>query len=74
MTTGELNRTVVAERILWVRQMLDRIRDLPTRNKDDFLNGRHNVAAAESYLRRALEALFDLGEAYPRKRVRFPCH
>jgi uncharacterized protein YutE (UPF0331/DUF86 family) len=72
MTTGELNRTVVAERILWVRQMLDGIRDLPTRNKDDFLNGRHNVAAAESYLRRALEALFDLGRHILAKEFAFP--
>jgi uncharacterized protein YutE (UPF0331/DUF86 family) len=72
MTVGDLNQTIVAERILWVRQMLDGIRDLPIGNKDDFLKNRHYVAAAESYLRRALESLFDLGRHILAKEFAFP--
>ena len=61
MTKGKIRREVVTQRILWVREMLAGIRALPTRTKEEFLRKRHHVAAAESYLRRALEALFDLG-------------
>lgn len=61
MTPGQLNRTVIAERTVWIRQMLQGIRELPLNSLDDFLADSRNVAAAESYLRRALEALHDLG-------------
>lgn len=49
------------QRALWVREMLEALRDLPLEDMAGFLRTRHNVAAAESYLRRALEALFDIG-------------
>jgi uncharacterized protein YutE (UPF0331/DUF86 family) len=41
--------------------MLARIRALPLRDKESFFGDPRNEAAAESYLRRALEALLDLG-------------
>ena len=42
-------------------ESLEALEDLPLRDRAEFLRSRHNVAAAESYLRRSLEALFDIG-------------
>jgi uncharacterized protein YutE (UPF0331/DUF86 family) len=61
MTPSGLREKVVAERVAWVRDMALAIRGLPLSDYDGFLADRRNVAAAESYLRRALEALMDLG-------------
>lgn len=61
MTPSQLRAKVVAERVAWVREMLDGVRDLPLATIEEFLADPRNVAAAESYLRRALEALLDLG-------------
>lgn len=61
MTAGKINERVVVQRVQWIKQMIAAIRDLPIQDKDEFLRNPHNVAAAESYLRRALEALFDIG-------------
>jgi len=61
MTRGKISEAVVARRIEWIREMLAAIEELPLRTKTDFLRDRHHAAAAESYLRRALEALFDIG-------------
>jgi uncharacterized protein YutE (UPF0331/DUF86 family) len=52
---------IIAERISWIRGMLEHIRALPLDSLDSFLSDPRNVAAAESYLRRGLEALLDLG-------------
>lgn len=41
--------------------MVESIKDMPLENQKEFLQDPRNVAAAESYLRRALEALLDLG-------------
>lgn len=61
MTPSPIDPKVVAERSEWVRDMLGAIRDLPLESMDAFESDRRNVAAAESSLRRALEALLDLG-------------
>lgn len=61
MTPTALRRTVVTERAAWIRNMLHGIRALPLESLDAFLGDPRNAAAAESYLRRALEALLDLG-------------
>jgi uncharacterized protein YutE (UPF0331/DUF86 family) len=61
MTPGPLDEKVVAERSEWVRSMLEAIRELPLDREDEFMADRRNVAAAESSVRRALEALLDLG-------------
>jgi len=61
MTRGKISEAVVSRRIEWIREMLAAIEELPLRTKKDFLRDRHHAAAAESYLRRALEALFDIG-------------
>jgi uncharacterized protein YutE (UPF0331/DUF86 family) len=61
MTPGLLDEKVIAERSEWVRDMLEGIRELPLGSVEEFTAERRNVAAAESSLRRALEALLDLG-------------
>ncbi len=61
MTAGKVRALVVADRAQWVRRMLASLRSLPLTDEAAFLAAPHAVAAAESYLRRALEALLDLG-------------
>lgn len=61
MTPGRLRAEVVAERTAWIRDMLAGIRSLPLDSLTSFDSDPRNVAAAESYLRRALEAQLDLG-------------
>lgn len=60
MTPSQLRAKVVAERAAWVRQMVAALRALPAATYDEFASDPRNLAAAESYLRRALEALLDL--------------
>ena len=61
MTPGELRHEIVAERSAWVREMLAQLRALPLGSFEEFAADSRNPAAAESFLRRALEALLDLG-------------
>jgi uncharacterized protein YutE (UPF0331/DUF86 family) len=61
MTPSGLRAKIVAERTAWVRRMLAGIRALPLNTYDAFHADPRNAAAAESHLRRALEALLDLG-------------
>lgn len=61
MTPSPLRAKVVAERAAWIRQMLAGLRALPLGTYAAFEADPRNPAAAESYLRRALEALLDLG-------------
>jgi hypothetical protein len=59
MTPADIDPKIVTQRAAWVLEMIAALRDLPLKTKEDFLRNRNNVAAAESYLRRSLEALFD---------------
>jgi uncharacterized protein YutE (UPF0331/DUF86 family) len=61
MTPSQLRAKVIAERVAWVRRMLAGIQTLPLSSLSEFESDPRNVAAAESHLRRALEALLDLG-------------
>ncbi len=61
MTPAGIRENVVAERVSWIRRMLQGLRDLPLDSEKSFQEDPRTPAAAESYLRRALEALFDLG-------------
>ncbi|HUU37137.1 MAG TPA: DUF86 domain-containing protein [Candidatus Desulfaltia sp.] len=72
MTAGKINQRVITQRVTWVRQMLASLQDLPLESRDSFLKEKHTVAAAESYLRRALEALFDLGRHILVKKFAYP--
>ncbi len=61
MTPSQLRHAVVAERIAWVQEMLRGVRRLPLATFEAFCADPRDLAAAEPYLRRALEALLDLG-------------
>lgn len=60
MNSG-IRAKVVADRVAWVRKMLDGVRALPSDTRESFLSDSRTVAATESYIRRALEGLLDLG-------------
>ncbi len=72
MSPGDIDSKVVAQRAFWIFQMMDSLKDLRPEEKAAFLTDRHKIAAAESYLRRALEALFDIGRHILAKRFVFP--
>lgn len=61
MLPGKISKRVVSDRLAWLDRMLNEIRALPLESKVVFMQDSRNVWAAESCLRRALEALFDMG-------------
>ena len=61
MTPSGLREKVIAERVGWIDRMLEDIRALPLDDATAFAADRRTAAAGESCLRRALEALLDLG-------------
>ncbi len=71
MTPANVDRKVITQRAAWIREMMGALGELPLKNKKSFIRNRRNVAAAESYLRRSLEALFDIGRHILAKRFAF---
>lgn len=61
MTPGRATKRVLADRADWISKMVAEIRRLPLENMETFTSDTKNVWAAESCLRRALEALMDMG-------------
>ena len=61
MTPSLIRAGIVSERVSWIRGMIRSIRALPTNSFEEFVQDPRNTAAAESYLRRGIEALLDLG-------------
>jgi len=61
MSPSKVSRKVVLDRIAWIDRMLSAIRALPLTSRADFSADARNIWSAESCLRRALEALFDIG-------------
>jgi len=61
MTPSKLSLRIISEKVAWIRSMITRIKNLPLSSYAEFKEDRRNYAAAESYLRRAMEALLDLG-------------
>jgi uncharacterized protein YutE (UPF0331/DUF86 family) len=57
----KLREKVITGRTDWISKMLAGVRSLPLESYEAFTENPTNIAAAESYLRRALEALLDLG-------------
>jgi uncharacterized protein YutE (UPF0331/DUF86 family) len=72
MTPGKIRPDIVAERAFWIRQMIDDIKTLPLQSMEEFFADKHHLAAAESYLRRCLEALLDLGRHILAKGFGYP--
>jgi len=61
MSPSKVSRKVFLDRIAWVDRMLAEIRALPLASRAAFTADARNIWSAESCLRRALEALFDIG-------------
>jgi uncharacterized protein YutE (UPF0331/DUF86 family) len=61
MMPSRVSKRVIGDRLALIAENLDDIRVLPLADRALFLKERRNVAAAESYLRRSLEALLDIG-------------
>ena len=72
MVPEDISESVVAQRASWVLEMINALRELPIESKAEFFQNKHNIAAAESYLRRSLEALFDIGRHILAKRFAYP--
>ena len=60
MTTGRVNLKVVGDLLQTVENCLEGLRSLPAESFEDFTADFRTPAAAESFLRRAIQALFDL--------------
>ena len=61
MSPGRINERIILDRLSWIDRMIDEIRSLPIADYDEFSADTRNIWSAESRLRRALEALFDIG-------------
>jgi uncharacterized protein YutE (UPF0331/DUF86 family) len=61
MMPAKLSKRIISDRLAWVDKMLAEIQALPLQSQTEFFADRRNIHTAESCLRRALEALFDLG-------------
>ena len=61
MSPGKLSKRVIGDRLAWADKMVAEIRALPLHSYEEFSTDKRNVWAAESCLRRGLEAIFDLG-------------
>jgi uncharacterized protein YutE (UPF0331/DUF86 family) len=61
MTPTRIRASVVTERVAWVRQMVSQATDLPLASLEIFIEDARNAGAAESFLRRGIEALLDIG-------------
>ncbi len=72
MSPGDIDSKIITQRAFWIFQMVDSIKDLHLEEKSAFLADKHQVAAAESYLRRTLEALFDIGRHILAKQFAYP--
>jgi len=61
MTLKSISKRVVVDRLDILDNLPREIRALPLKDRSIFFADRRNIWAAESCLRRSLEALFDLG-------------
>lgn len=56
-----INRQLIIERLTLIDGYLKELKALASIDKNSFLSDKRNAAAAESFLRRTLEAIFDIG-------------
>jgi uncharacterized protein YutE (UPF0331/DUF86 family) len=61
MVPGLVSQKIVAAKLDVISETLSGVQSLPLASENEFTHDPHMVAAGESYLRRALEALLDLG-------------
>lgn len=61
MSPGKISERIILDRIAWAENMVREIQSLSLDNYVDFVSDNRNIWAAESCLRRGLEALLDIG-------------
>jgi len=61
MTPAKASKRVLGDKLDWVDKMTQEIKAIPTDSLKEFTADSRNIWAAESCLRRALEALLDTG-------------
>ena len=61
MSPSKLREKVITERTEWIDNMVAGVKRLQLGSYEEFIENPVTVAAAESYLRRALEALLNMG-------------
>jgi len=61
VTEGMISRRVIADRLELLGDLIQLVKALPLNDRAAFFGDQRNVAAAESCIRRSLEALLDLG-------------
>ena len=61
MSPSKISKRIFLDRAAWVERMVAQIRALPLTDRAIFQADPRNIWAAESCLRRALEAIFDIG-------------
>ena len=59
MVISNLNIKLIEDRLIFINESIIRLKKLSALAQEDFLSG-DNTAIAESYLRRSLEAVFDI--------------
>jgi len=61
MDISKLNVVKIERHVSLIQEYISELRELSSFSKDEFLSDKRNPAAAESFLRRAIEAAFDIG-------------
>ncbi|MEW6739251.1 MAG: type VII toxin-antitoxin system HepT family RNase toxin [Nitrospirota bacterium] len=61
MVISRLQTDKIEKNLSLIQEFLIELKRLSLMTEDEFLSDRRNPAAAESYLRRSLEAVFDIG-------------
>ncbi len=61
MVTSKLHVDKIERNLSLMQEFLSGLKELSRMTREEFLSDKRNSAAAESYLRRSLEALFDIG-------------
>jgi len=61
MIISKLNLNKIQDNLNLIGEFLEKLRKLRRLSKDEFLSDERNPAAAESFLRRCIEAVFDVG-------------
>lgn len=61
MVISKLNTDKIEKNISFIQEFLSALREFSVMTEGDFLSDKRNPASAESYLRRSLESVFDVG-------------
>jgi len=56
-----VNRSIVISRLAFIEEAVAQLKKLGAESREVFLHDKLRIGAAESYLRRSLEAIFDIG-------------